>query len=158
MPNVIFTLLRKSKFEDYDYLRDEVKPNNPYYGLTEEKIRGIKFLNFSSECFESKKNFYPNSHAATYHYETGSNLAAYINEKKLNWLSFQTTDIHNYTSRFWRSNLKGLKIDRRPIIYHQSGSVGFDKSTRGVSQIQEFREASEASQLDEFKEASDTLI
>jgi len=134
MPNVIFTLLKRSQFEDCHYLRDEVPPWN----LTKEQVQSLKFLNFSGACLASKRQYYPNPDG---HAETGSNLAAYVNEKKLNWLSFQTTDIHNYTSRFWRSNLKGLKIEKRPIIYHQSGSAGFVESSRGRNQIDEFKEA-----------------
>lgn len=94
---------------------------------------------FSHIFFKNKEEFY---HDPKGHHETGLNLASYIIENKLNWLSFQTANIHDYTTQYWRSNLKIKdKIERRNIIYHQSTSCLQNLSVRGVKQIDEFREA-----------------
>jgi len=133
LPNVIFTLTKRSTIlEQPEY--SNVPILRHFLGTDLEKV---KFKNISPFCIESQKNRYPNPEG---HFETGSSLALYVADKGLKWLAFQTPDVHNYTTQYWKSNLKIKKIERFPLIYHQTGSVMHLYSVRNNNQLEEFKE------------------
>ncbi len=53
--------------------------------------------------------------------DTGCNLCLYCNEIGGRWLSFQTLDIHNYTTKIYRNNFK-LKdnLGNTKLLYHET--------------------------------------
>jgi hypothetical protein len=134
LPNVIFTLVRRSVLAEQPAYLDA--PILRHFLKTD--LDKVKFKNLSPFCIESEKSRYPNPDG---HFETGSSLALYIKDKKLNWLSFQTPDVHNYSTQYWRSNLKIKdKVEKVQLIYHQTGSVMHQYSVQNLKQIDVFKE------------------
>jgi hypothetical protein len=128
-PNVIHCLVKKKDLCDETFLREEnhLENNKELKSIRNEIAeisKKIKFLNLTPCAVESKKTMYPNPEG---HMECGSNLCLYGIIKNWKWLSFQTTDVHNYTTQYFRSNIKICdKIQRQKLFYHQVGSAGIE--------------------------------
>lgn len=63
-------------------------------------------------------------------FDTGSLLWLWGYQNNWKWLSFQTTDIHNYTSKYYRGNVKiSENIPNTKLIYHAtSGTAGQEEN------------------------------
>ena len=61
----------------------------------------------------------------TGNFDTASYLWLWANQQNWNWLAFQTTDCHTYTSTYYRGNIKIKdRIEKRKLFYHAvSGSI-----------------------------------
>nr|NIQ14243.1 hypothetical protein [Candidatus Dadabacteria bacterium] len=54
-------------------------------------------------------------------FDVGCNLYLWAEMKNMKWLSFQTLDCHNYTTTYYRTNVKPITIPRKQkILYHMT--------------------------------------
>jgi len=101
-------LLDKKKLPDEKWLEDQMIDNDG-------ETRNGKYL-VRSTIPKELKNLFPNP---TGDFDTGSNLWLWAYQNDWKWLSFQTTDIHNYTTKFYRGNPKlKLKLKNEKLLYH----------------------------------------
>lgn len=57
-------------------------------------------------------------------FDTGSYLWLWSHQNNWKWLSFQTLDVHNYTARYNRGNIKiNEKFNNDKLIYHATSST-----------------------------------
>lgn len=63
-------------------------------------------------------------------FDTGSMLWLWGYQQNWRWLSFQTLDIHNYTTKYYRGNIKITeKLPNTKLIYHAtSGTAGQEEN------------------------------
>ena len=121
-PYVMNSLVRKKDLPDENFLKGHLKFRNgclTVEGLSDNgDLADGKYL-ISSPVpgfWHKLPNIKPNVF-----FDTSVNLCLWGIEQGWNWLSFQTADAHNYTTKYFRTN-SGLKIrDRLPLqrlIYH----------------------------------------
>lgn len=117
MPNVLNLMFRKSEMPNDSFLQEHMYLHSiPFTPAQDHAIPG-KYLVPGN--IVGKPEMYPNP---TGHYETGCNLALWVKEKNLKWLAFQTPDVYNYSTQFYRSNFKFAgKLPRRKLIHHATG-------------------------------------
>jgi len=72
-------------------------------------------------------------------FDTGSLLYLWAKEQNWKWLSFQTTDVHNYDTRYNRGSVK-LKLPPRKLIYHATSSTAANEQA-----VKDFQAAYRAS-------------
>lgn len=137
-PNVLNCMGRKSEFPDENFLKEKLyldncvalenRPATAHIPLTG------KFL--ATGPLPDTENDFPNPQG---HFETGCNMLLWAKVKQWQWLSFQTADIFNYTSQYYRGTAKMRRLPRIKLIYHAANaSVRPENITR-------FKEAYEAS-------------
>lgn len=127
-PNVIHSLVRRSSLCDEGFLRNNdwllKHPHMKEVKNAEKVVDEIKYLNLTPCAVKDNINLYPNQNG---HFECGSNLCLYGIMHDWKWLSFQTTDVHNYTTQYFKSNIKiKERIQRKDLFYHQVGSAGIE--------------------------------
>lgn len=125
-PNILCMMTKKNGLPNDDFLKDKIitqdtlcrpacVPPNHYYKqpeyLSGEYLLGTKI--------DSVAKDFPNPSGL---FDTGVYLWLWAHQQSQNWLSFTPTDIHKYTSKIYRTNLK-IK-DRLPnndLFYHATG-------------------------------------
>ena len=136
-PTIINALFRKTELPGENFLIEHLYMSKVLgKGGLEGPIPG-KYLVPTEIC--GKPELFPNPSG---HYETGCNLFLWAKEKNWKWLSFQTPDIYNYTTQYFRTNF-GLKdkLPRRGLIYH---AVGGSSPKPSTEKFDSFKEAYEA--------------
>lgn len=121
-PNVVNLLVHKKDLPRPDWLIDKLFLDM----VLKEELKGQhvaipgKFL--VPQGLEGTQHLYPNPQG---HFETGCNLVLWAQENNLNWLSFQTSNVNVYTSRFYKSNLKIREnLGNVKMFYHAThGSI-----------------------------------
>lgn len=115
-PNVFNMMFKKQECPDQNWLAEELTLKN--VSRDEElksntKIPG-KYL--MPGKLPGMQHYFPNPDG---HYETGSVFLIWAKQQNWRWLSFQTSDVHNYTTAFYRSSF-GLRenLGRNKLIYH----------------------------------------
>ena len=113
-PNLIFTLVKKSCLPDENFLKDKIT-------LSGINFDGCYFIG-CDKLEPGLMNLYPYPDG---HIDTGFLL--YICAIKLGWrwLAIQTGDLHNYDTKYYKSNIKEIKLRPQKLIYHQSGATYF---------------------------------
>lgn len=97
---------------DIDFLKEDLKIPGRY---------------LMSEAGVSHKKIYPNPNG---NFDTASGLWLWAHKNNWKWLSFQSTDAHCYTTKFYRGNgnVKINKLQIQKLIYHAvSGSIEKEK-------------------------------
>lgn len=124
-PSVINSMFRKSSLPGEDYLREYLTANHsmPEAFLQEDVALPGKILIPSNVT--KMTDVWPNP---TGHHETGCNLYLWAKEKNWQWLAFQTTDCHTYSTAYCRGNKKAPKLAKQNLLYHAINS------TRGTPQ------------------------
>lgn len=113
-PNVIFTLVKKSSLPNEDFLKGKIKLN----GIDFE---GSYFLNCDRLEPELMSLFpYPDGMI-----DTGVLLYLCSLQLKWRWLAIQTGDLHNYNTKYYKSNVKEIKLKPKKLIYHHGGATYF---------------------------------
>lgn len=117
MPNVLNMMFRRSEMPGNEFLKEYMHLHCIPFSPKEDAPIPGKYLVPGNIVGDPER--YP---TPTGHYETGCNLALWVKEKNLKWLSFQTPDVYNYSTQFYRSNFgfKG-KIPRQKLIHHATG-------------------------------------
>lgn len=113
-PNLIFTLIKKSSLPDKDFLKGKIT-------LSGMKLDGYYF-SICDKLEPDLMNLYPYPDGAI---DTGHLL--YLCSTTLNWrwLAFVADGIHDYNTKYFRSNIKNIKLKPQKLIYHQSGGTHF---------------------------------
>jgi hypothetical protein len=72
------------------------------------------------------EHYFPNPDG---HYETGSVFLIWTKQQNWRWVSFQTIDVYNYTTAFYRSSF-GLreKLGKEKLVYHATNGSTKAKS------------------------------
>jgi hypothetical protein len=125
-PNILCMLTKKDSLPDETFLENKIitqdtlckpccVPTSHYYKYPEylngEYLIGTKIESIAKEFINPTGIF-----------DTGVYLWLWAQKQSQNWLSFTPTDIHTYTSKIYRTNLK-IK-DRLPnhnLFYHATG-------------------------------------
>jgi hypothetical protein len=86
-------------------------------------------INFDGCCFLGCDKLEPEL-MSLYPYPDGhidTGFLLYICAIKLGWrwLAIQTGDLHNYDTKYYKSNIKEIKLRPQKLIYHQSGGTYF---------------------------------
>ncbi len=121
-PNVFNMMLRKSECPPKTWLEDKFTLRKMSYQeelKDEVPIPGMFLVPGEMDGYQHE---FPNPKG---HYETGSNLLIWAKQANWRWMSFQTTDCHNYSTQFYRTNF-GLRknLGRQKLVYHATnGSV-----------------------------------
>lgn len=121
-PNVFNMIFRKSECPGADWLSDKFTLRKMSYReelKDDTPIPGMFLVPGEIDGYQSE---FPNPQG---HYETGCNLLLWAKQRNWRWMSFQTTDCHNYTTQFYRTNF-GLRqnLNREKLVYHATnGSV-----------------------------------
>ena len=110
---------KKSDLPPSDWLKDKIDDG---FG---NKMNGKYLIRMTP--IKEYVHLFPNSEGD---FDTGSWLWLWGHQKNWKWLSFQTTDIHNYTSKYHRGNVKfNEKIPNTKLIYHAtSGTAGQEEN------------------------------
>lgn len=125
-PNILCMMTKKNGLPNDDFLKDKIVtqdtlcrpgyvPPNHYFKHPEylhgEYLLGTKIDSLTKD--------FPNPEGL---FDTGVYLWLWAHQQSQNWLSFAPNDIHKYTSKIYRTNLK-IK-DRLPVnnlFYHATG-------------------------------------
>lgn len=115
-PNVFNMMFNKQDCPNSDWLKETLTLKNVSYNKElnyDTKVSG-KYL--MPGKLPGMEQYYPNPNG---HYETGSVFLIWAKQQNWRWLSFQTSDVHNYTTAFYRSSF-GLRenLGKQKLIYH----------------------------------------
>lgn len=121
-PTVINMLVRKSKLPTEEFAQQFGVKNWLWFELNWRSNPPNNFEKLFTK---------PNGH-----YDTGCLLYPWAMQNNLRWLSFQTADLHNYSTKYFASKPKIKNLPNSKLLYHQSRSI-FD------SAFQEYKTAME---------------
>lgn len=108
-PTVVNMLIKKSKLPTKEF--------SEQFGISH-------FLSFNLEWRTNPpENFKDLFLKPNGHYDTGCLLYPWAIQNGLNWLSFQTIDLHNYSTKYHASKPKIKTPPIKKLLYHQSASV-----------------------------------
>jgi hypothetical protein len=108
-PTVVNMMVRKSKLPTQKFAQQ--------FGVNH-------FLGFKLEWRDSPpENFKELFLKPNGHYDTGCLLYPWAIQNNMNWLSFQTIDLHNYSTKYHASSPKIKNLPITKLLYHQSVSV-----------------------------------
>lgn len=143
-PNVFSAMVRKSDLPTEEFLKDKLVIKDVYFPQT--------WIDENSDfCFAGQylmpgkikglSQEYPNPDG---HYETGAPLYLWAKEENWKWLAFQTSDVHIYTSKFCRGNIKVPAMPKEQLLYHATnGSEKPEVLEKFLAALQKFKEQDE---------------
>jgi hypothetical protein len=108
-------LMSKKDLPNDDFLKEELPIKGKYLMAGNGNPKWMSY-----------KEYYPNPEG---NWDTSSALYLHAVQNKWKWLAFQTVDAHNYTTQYFRSNIKiQEKFKREKILHHAvSGALQREK-------------------------------
>jgi hypothetical protein len=113
-------LMSKKDLPNEEFLKNELPIKGKYLmaGNGYDPVLSPKWITY--------KNLYPNPEG---NWDTSSALYLHAVQNKWKWLAFQTVDTHNYTTQYFRSNIKiSERFKKEKLLHHAvSGALQREK-------------------------------
>jgi len=126
-PSVMTCMVEKAKLPEKGWLAGKIKLRN--MSLRIKQLKKSDNYEIADDCYlvpgpiPDLYSTFPNKDDEAL-YDVGCNLWLWNQEKNGKWLSFQTIDCHNYSTKHNRSNFKSyLHLDQQDLLYHQGDSA-----------------------------------
>lgn len=115
-PNVFNMMFRKEDAPSKDWLSDLLTLNNVAINKELDAKTSVAGKYLMPGKLPKMESYYPNPKG---HFETGSVFLIWAKQQNWRWLSFQTTNVHLYTTKFYRSSF-GLRdrFKQEKLVYH----------------------------------------
>ena len=129
-PYLSCALVNKKDLPSADWLKGHIRAGgkDSAYGISLDGKYLIRMDNIP-ECVN-----FPNPNGD---FDTGSMLWLWAHQNSWKWLSFQTVDVHTYTTKFYRGSVKIKEnFPMRRLLYHATSSTAGNPVT-----LKEFEEA-----------------
>lgn len=125
-------LVRKSELPDKTWLHNEIR---------EEGVGAVRNGKYLIRTENSKYNhLFPKPDGD---FDTGAFLYLWAKQQNWKWLSFQTIDVHTYSLKYNRGNVKNEKLGNTKLLYHATSSTAGNPLT-----LEEYKLAWEKSKND----------
>jgi hypothetical protein len=125
-PYIFNLLLRKSTLPDANWMKGLIKTPPVLLLGQKDRYETAKIMDgkwLLPGAIPGYWERFPN-HGNNAIFDVSCNLTLWAQDQNWKWLSFQTTDCHTYTTRYFRGNFKiKEKIPFRKLIYHSVGST-----------------------------------
>jgi len=121
-PYIMNILVEKSALPNNDFLKNHLRIRPTILrSIPEPDEANLQLMNgkyLLTGPIEKYINNFPNKNQNCI-FDVGCNLYLWSEQQKWKWLSFQTLDCHWYTTTYFRSNVKNLKIPpKQKLLYH----------------------------------------
>lgn len=126
-PCVMNMMVKKSNLPDGNFLKGDIRLRttvlrNPKGEPDDIDLLEVEHKYLTVGPIPKYIDYFPNKNFKC-RFDVGCNLYLWAQQQNMKWLSFQTLDCHIYTTTYYRTNVKQIKIPiprKQKLLYHMT--------------------------------------